>query len=162
MKWAVKGFTLFEMLIVISIVGILAGLGFTSLESLRRSNLLRESQFKVGGDLERVRQYARRFGVRYLVNINETTGAYGMRPVNLAGVDIADYPRIQGQLNSNAEFVVAGNDSFFITGPFGKLIGNALCVAVSLKNTPLVAEIHLVGVTANVIKRAVKEGGGCV
>jgi prepilin-type N-terminal cleavage/methylation domain-containing protein len=158
----IGGFSLVEMLIVLSVVGILTALGFSSLEGLRRSSELREVQFKVGGDFERARQFARRYGVRYLVEINETTGDYVIKPVDVGGLDITTYPKIQGKITTNTEFVTAGDGSFFITGPFGKLVGSPMCVAINLKNTNLVAEIHLVGVTANVINRTIKAGGGCV
>jgi prepilin-type N-terminal cleavage/methylation domain-containing protein len=161
MKPQQKGFSIIELLVVISVMGILLAIGSVSILELRDTSRARELQTQIAGDIERARQWARRYGVRYSIVMNPTTGSYTIQGEDAANVAITTVPSLTRSIAPNGEFLTGAgiSNSVILTGPFGKLTAGALCFLISLKNTDRIAQINLVGVTANVITRAIRKGG---
>jgi prepilin-type N-terminal cleavage/methylation domain-containing protein len=162
-----QGFSILEILISVSIIGVLAALGFSTFLGFRQTTEIQEAQTQFAQDLERVRQLARRYSVTYVMKTPSTTEyqAYALK------ADKTEDTTIPGlalkKLPNNAVFEIkpaVGSEPQYV-GPFGRLdsAATATCYSIKIAASGRFAEIHLLGVTGRVTPRAVRTTGSpCV
>ena len=137
------GFSLLEILVVLVILGILAGVGYASLRSMTKRQRLREAVFQVARDLERTRGFAQTknndatwtatSSNSYTLDLNGSVLSYNLP----AGVIFA--PAVVGE-------------AITYTAPYGELTAPpANKIILSYSEGALSMEIHVVGVTGKVI-----------
>jgi prepilin-type N-terminal cleavage/methylation domain-containing protein len=148
-----SGFTLLEVLVVMAVIGILAGFGvWTALRS-RDMNLLREGQGQLAKDFEQARSFTRRYSYSYQVKLNLTANTYDIAPVTL----VTGIPEIHSSLPQGVKFIdlipTNGNPMTY-SAPLGRKDSANLTIHLGLTTTSeFKATVDVLGVTGMVIAR---------
>jgi prepilin-type N-terminal cleavage/methylation domain-containing protein len=142
-----KGFSLLELLIVLVVMGIVAGVGYASLRGMMERNRLDAAATQVANDLIRARSYAQ------TKNVASSWKKLDSSAYQFAlGSDIKQYSLPGGIKFSEP----ADGTEVAYSAPYGEVSVNGSAVAavkVALTNGKGAAtEIHVVGVTGKVIR----------
>jgi prepilin-type N-terminal cleavage/methylation domain-containing protein len=182
-----QGFTLLELLLVISIIAVIASVGFNAFIQYRKAQYVRESQVQFAQTVERARSLTRRFSRFYQIEIRPPVASpkknysYRISPrefqrdyVNgttqypeIAATDTNKPPVVEVVLPEGISlYDVAGNKKLDTTqtlrfaAPFGRSDSAAtfsLCFLNDGSNN-VSGEVQVLGVTAKVVTRGIKSG----
>jgi prepilin-type N-terminal cleavage/methylation domain-containing protein len=154
----VKGFTLFELLIVIGLIGILTAAGAFFLGRGRSTELLKSARAQFAQDIVRARSWTKSYSYNYQIVITTATNTYEIKPVSTTATGL---PSISKTLPTGTKFITVPISSIVYYAPLGRLeVSNEqykLGLTNSTATTGLRANVDLVGVTGSVIARALKE-----
>ncbi|RJF72801.1 prepilin-type N-terminal cleavage/methylation domain-containing protein [Deinococcus cavernae] len=142
------GVTIVEILVVIAIIGLLAGIFGWSLISGIRKAQLREAANQVASDFRRARSQAQRGSadmvIEWTLDANGKITAY-----SLAG---QSRPVANGAVLSCITGCSSGNNKVTYTAPYGELdaTGNVFSLTSPMTSLPTM-QVRIVGVTGKVI-----------
>jgi len=143
-----KGFSLLELLIVLVMMGLIAGVGYASLRGMMERSRLDAATAQVANDLTRARSYAQTKNVSagwkklsdtsYQLELGSTVKLY--------------------QLPKGVEFSgLADGTKVVYSAPYGEVSINGSSVGalkiILVNEKGLATEIHVVGVTGKVIRQ---------
>jgi type IV pilus assembly protein PilA len=158
-----QGFSLVELLVVLAVLGIVVAIGTTTFLGFRQTTEIQEAQSQFAQDLERVRQFARRYSVNYIIKTPSTT-TYEAYALKADGTQDTTVPAITLRTLPNQavfnESPASGSEPTY-TGPFGRADTGPTndCYSVKIASSGKFAEIHLVGTTGRITPRAVRTTG---
>jgi prepilin-type N-terminal cleavage/methylation domain-containing protein len=166
MAWSRKGITLIELLVVMAIIGILAALVGNLLGDRSRFQV-REAQTKFASDLERVRNYVRRFNYGYDVAITTSGGVMSYRffSVQRDGTAVTGTnvpPEINVSMLQGIKLAQKKPSTFngnVYLAPYGRIGsgGAPICFEITKADSKYETAVDLVGVTGKVISREIVE-----
>jgi prepilin-type N-terminal cleavage/methylation domain-containing protein len=153
------GFTLFELLIVMAIIGIAAALFASSLGSNGQRSV-REAQTQFATSLSRVRTLVQRYNVSYELGIASDKKSYTLTPKNGLNAVVANVPVISGKFVNGVTLEVLASaviPSTVYTAPFGRFGGGGAPLCFELVGGQNYrGVISLVGVTGKIVSRALR------
>jgi prepilin-type N-terminal cleavage/methylation domain-containing protein len=148
-----QGITLIEILIVIAIVGILAGLAVSNITQSRDINLIRTAQTQMAKDFEKARSLARRYSYSYKIKLDIAGNKYDIAPVSTTATT---YPEVHASLPFGVEYDGTPTKGTEITysAPLGRMDSSNLTILLRLKNnTAIKTKLDVIGVTGMVVSR---------
>jgi type IV pilus assembly protein PilA len=172
------GLSLLEMLIVIAIIGIMAGIGLVNFQSFRRNLELREAQLQVATSIERARGLSRRYSFafqfaaeknasnkfQYSTTAQSFNRNYASKTETYTNVSDPAPSTVELPANITISNVSSTTPvSFRMFGPFGRMNSAArvtLCVRHA-SNPNLLARIDVLGVTGKVVARGIESNPTC-
>jgi type IV pilus assembly protein PilA len=170
------GFTLFELLIVITVVGILAVIGFNAMTQFWAGQRLREAQLQFSQTVERARALSRRYSLFVRVTVTPPANATGSYKYELATYSLTrnyttgtdsytkqtDPAPMEITLPSEMRISnITTTTDLVLMGPFGRLNGvprYSYCFQRKGDNN-LLARVDVLGVTGKVVARGVQTNG---
>ena len=137
-----RGFTLLELLLVLTIVGILASLGLSTFVNAQRAAQLQEATVQFATDLQRARSAAQRYNQNASIKLGDTPSTYTL---SVDGVETVK------QLPHGARVEAEGSSrTVSYSAPYGEV--NAISKRfVITSRTPDVRYVKVIGVTGKVI-----------
>ncbi|WP_457636966.1 prepilin-type N-terminal cleavage/methylation domain-containing protein [Oceanithermus sp.] len=143
-----KGFSLLELLIVLVIIGLIAGVGYASLRGMMERSRLDVATAQVANGLLRARSYAQTKNVAAgWKKLSDTSYQLDL------GGEVKQY-RLPGGIRFSG---LPNGTEVVYSAPYGEVSVNGSAVGalkITLTNNKsLSAEIHVVGVTGKVIRR---------
>jgi prepilin-type N-terminal cleavage/methylation domain-containing protein len=159
MRHTRAGFTLLEMLVVMAIIGILGALIANTMIGFRQTQRVREAQSQIVQDIERIRQYARRYNVQYRITFDSANRSYNAVARDIDNAVLTDLPQINGQLPTGIGYSILKSTTLDLTGPFGRMDAASTCLELELSGTTKYGEIGIYGVTGRPVSRPIRDGG---
>ncbi len=152
----IRGFTLIEVLIVVAVVGIIAGLSVQLLGNGSERSM-REAQADFVGNLERVRSAVIRYNVSYEMSIASDKKSYTFTPKNASGTVQVGVPVIAGKFSSVLLEIGFGTlPGTIYRAPYARLgTGGAPTCFELIGSQDYRSVVSLVGVTGKIIPRKI-------